>query len=373
MKLSPNLTPLNITYPSKKRIPKNLLNSPIAENFISNSKLLPFREQFASESYPHTIKHMHYQFGNIEKKRAVMFYYKKEPFRLVYSNAKDGFADKLMTTTPPRTKFPPTTVSSPIARSLREFALKWIVEEFFSNIDYMSFDEPILDGVNPDCFIIPSNQANKVLELNDRPDSSEKGCVDVKIDDGIFVEIKAFHQQTLIGEKEVLQSFNYAVKGGKAMLITTGTYGDYGTFDILNNADAIKNHKFGTEYDLAVYQEFMKAVKSKSRKLIRTVDMSHGQDSFDTRGIYISAATKLKKTYKYASYWPNRIEFKILQTPKEIMDFLSSDDKLGLVEPKAFWQLLKSKDLTKSAALFKRIRESYLEEIIMNPTLLYPR
>ena len=373
MKLSPNLTPLNIVYPSKKRIPQNLLNSPIAEQFKPESKLIPFREQFTNETHPHTIKHMHYQFGSIGKRRAVKFYYKKAPFRLVYSNVKDIFAEKLMTATPPRTNFPPTTVSSPIARSLREFALKWIVEEFFSKIGYMSFDEPILDGVNPDCFIIPSNQANKVLDLNDHPVLDEKGLIDVELKDAIFVEIKAYHQSSLIGEKEVLQSFNYAVKGGKAMLITTGTIGEYDSFDILNNAETIKNHQLGDEYDPEVYEDFVRAVKNKSRNLIKTIDMSHGQDSFDTRGIYISAGSKLKKTYKYTSSWPNQISYVKLRTPEAIQSFLSSDEKLGLVDPLAFWQLLKSQEQTKLAALFKRIQETYLEEIIMNPTLLYPR
>ncbi|WP_371803688.1 hypothetical protein [Candidatus Lokiarchaeum ossiferum] len=373
MKLSPNLTPLNIVYPTTKQIPKNLLNTPIAEQFVPESKLIPFREQFTNESHPHTIKHMHYQFGSINKRRAVKFYYKKKPYRLVYSSAKDAFAEKLMNATPPRTKFPPTTVSSPIARSLREFALKWIVEEFFSKIGYMSFDEPILDGVNPDCFIIPSNQANKVLDLNHNPVVDERGLTDVELKDAIFVEIKAYHQSSLIGEKEVLQSFNYAVKGRKAMLITTGTYGKYDSFNILNNSKNIQNHQLGEDYDPEVYEDFVQAVKNKSRKLIKKIDMGQGQDSFDTRGIYISAGSKLKKTYKYTSCWPNKITYVKLETPEAIKAFLSSDDKLGLVEPDAFWELLNSQKQTKLADLFKRIQQLYLEEIIINPTLLYPK
>jgi len=140
MNISALIKPLNIVYPNPKRIPKNLLKTPIAAEFKATSKLIPFREQYLNEEHPHTIKNIHYQYGKINRRRAVKYFYKKKPVKLVYSNNIDPYAKKLMDDFPPRVQFPPTTVSSPIARSLREIALKWILDKFFSEKVYITLD-----------------------------------------------------------------------------------------------------------------------------------------------------------------------------------------------------------------------------------------
>ncbi|MHA1646303.1 MAG: hypothetical protein ACTSVL_01920, partial [Promethearchaeota archaeon] len=375
MRISTNLTPLNFEYPLQKDIPKNLLNEPLGKKFIATSHLIPFKEQYASEERPHIIRHIHYQFGTINKRRALQFYYNKKPIKIVFSNKKDPLGSSLMASLPPRVKFPETTVSSSVARSLREFALKWIVEHFFNTFDYLCFDEPILDGVNPDCFMLPNSQAGKFLNIDtskiDTQDNPAK-MIDIELDNALFVEIKAYHHTSIVGEKEVLQAFNYAAKGGKALLLTTGSYGELDSFSILNES-RVNADNSPSEYAPEVWEEFTRNVKQKFKKLIKHINMKKSQDSFDTRGIYISASSKLKKIYKYTSTWPKEITYKILKTPEEIVGFFHSPEKLGLIEPEAFRKLLLQKNLPVSAELFENVRKSYLEEIIIDPTILYPK
>lgn len=379
MILSLPLKPLDIEYPSVSKIPKNLLNSSVALDFKATSKLIPFREQFAQEEFPHTIKYIHYQYGTINRRRVVQFYYKKKPTRITYSNSVDPFAHILMTSLPPRVKLPVTTISSTIARSLREIALKWIVDQLFSQKGYITFDEPILDTVNPDCLSIPATQAHKILQMSQEISNKEKDSNDprreIKLNNAIFVEIKAYHGSTFVGEKEVLQTFNYAMKGGKALLITSGTLSDLETFKILNDHE--KENKSDQDipkgFDVEIYSEFVKTVKKKNRKLIKKINFKTGQDAYDTKGIYLSAWKKLEKMHKYSINWPKTIKYTKLQTPDSILQFLKSPAKLGLIEPEAFHKLLKSLKLHKAAALFNQIRKRLIEEIMITPSILYPK
>ncbi len=412
MNISALIKPLNIVYPNPKRIPINLLTTPIAAEFKTTSKLIPFREQYLNEEHPHIIKNIHYQYGKIDRRRVVKYFYKKNPVKMVYSNNIDPYAKKLMDDFPPRVQFPPTTVSSTIARSLREHALKWIVDQFFSEKGYITFDEPILDTVNPDCLEIPATLGHKILQmskefddlnkLNKKSTISEKSkqskkpekpeklekleklenseklkipenfMKEIDLKNAFFVEIKAYHQSSIVGEKEVLQTFNYAMKGGKALLLTTGTLSDLKTLEILNNQDKNKDHDFSTGYEPEAYNNFVQTVKKKNRKLIKSINFKQGQDAYDTMGIYISAWNKLQKMHKYSVNWPSKIEYIKLKTPDSILKFIQSDDKLGLIEPEAFHKLLLANKLNKAANLFTRIRKSLLEEIIINPSLLYP-
>ncbi|MHA1746058.1 MAG: hypothetical protein ACTSWW_08655 [Promethearchaeota archaeon] len=383
MKLSTKLTQFLIDYPALENIPKNLLNTPTGKKFNPQSgKLIPFREQYANEAFPHKIRHCDYQFGTINKRRAIKFYHRKDPVKLVYSNQSDPFAKKLMAKSPPRTSFPATTVTSPIARSLREYALKWITDQFFSKLNYLTFDEPIVDGVNPDCLVVLASKAHQILHLNDTlsansntpKDKENSGSKGVEITDAMFVEIKAYHGSTLVGEKEVLQSFNYATKGGKTLLLTTGKLGDLKALDIINDAPENPNYDYSQGYEPDVYAAFSQEVKRKNRALIKRIDMAASQDSFDTRGIYISASTKIKKAYKYTKNWPRKVEYTILSSSDHIMEFLTSADHqgLGLVESAAFVELLRQFKLESAATLFENVRDRYLEEIVMDPTLLYP-
>jgi hypothetical protein len=377
MKLSPDLKPLIFNYPKPKKIPPNLIDSSLNKEFHPTKKRYTFKEQYANEHSPHRIGHIEYQFGTIKGRKAVKFYLEKQQIRLVYSEPADPYCVELMQQTPPRTTFPPNSVSSTIARSLRELALKWVVDHFFSHLNYMVFDEPILDGVNPDCFVLPISQAHEIVKLDTQKIKHTTGTgqtmVDVEIKNGLFVEIKAYHGTSIVGEKEVLQAFNYAAKGGKALLITSGTLGDLDTLKIFNEQENNHDHDFTTGYEPEIYQKFSKAVKKKFRQMIRKIDLRVSQDSYDTRGIYISVASKLGKIYKYTSTWPKKVTYKLLKSPRAIIDFIKVGEGLGIVEPSAFEDLLTSQKLSQAAGLFKRICDTYLEEIIVNPPLLYPQ
>lgn len=371
MLISTSLAQLKTNYPTEKQIPRNLLHLPQADLFISESKLIPFREQYANETRPHVIRHIHYRYGKIKKRRATMYYFDKQPVRLIYSGEKDPLVKQMMNDFPPRVNFPPNTVSSPIARSLREIGLKWIVEKFFASLNYLTFDEPILEEVTPDCFVFPAAKAHKILEISGQKTDQPNNLTKLEIDDALFVEIKAYHQSTKVGEKEVLQSYNYAIKGGKAMLITTGEIDDLSALEILNQ-NGLDSADDEETYSEEVFEEFVSKVKSKNRRHVKKIDMRSSQDSFDTRGIYLSAHKKLKKIYRYTKHWPEKIQYKLLQTPAQIMEFLTSTDKLGIVIPSAFKELLTMRDMEPVADLFSQIQKRYLEEIIIKPDYLYP-
>ena len=371
MMISTTLAQLKTNYPTEKQIPRNLLYLPEEKLFISESKLIPFKEQYANESRPHVIRHIHYQYGKIKRRRATMYYYNKHPVRLVYSGEEDPLVNQMMNDSPPRVNFPPNTVSSSIARSLREIGLKWVVEKFFASINYLCFDEPILEEVTPDCFVFPAAKAHKILEISGQKTDHPNNLTKLDIDDALFVEIKAYHQSTNVGEKEVLQTNNYAIKGGKALLITTGEIDDLSSLEFLNQQGQESPNDQET-YSKSVYEEFLQQVKSKNRRYVKDIDMSSSQDSFDTRGIYLSAHKKLQKIYRYTKKWPGKIQYTLLQTPAQIMEFLTSPDKLGIIYPKAFKELLILRGMEPVADLFTQIQTRYLEEIIIRPDYLYP-
>ena len=116
---------------------------------------------------------------------------------------------------------------------------------------------------------------------------------------------------------------------------------------------------------------FLEALTTKYRKWTKSIDLSLGQDSWDTRGIYISAPTKVKKYLSLEENW-HQISYQRLSHPVDILRFLTSDERLGIVEPQAIMDLLIQRGLTSEAGLMERIRSSYLEEVIVNPPLLYP-
>jgi hypothetical protein len=410
MKLQSNFVPFSMNYPPKATLPENLLPKISFKLFKSKSRLIPFTEQFLNEQTSHLIRHIHYEHGTINQKPALCFYWKKQPIKLVYKSEGDSLSTYLMGNNPPKTKFPPTTVSPPIARTLREVGLKWVVDQFFSHFNYVVFDEPQLEEVTPDLLVFPAVEAGKLLNstvnLNSKDRSKSNGSfVDIDLKRAIFIELKAFHQSTLVGEKEVLQTFNYAQKGGKALLITTGTFGNLNCFSLLNtvlaqpsNGSCVPaNHSTAStnqnesspdiKTENSVMEEseesenppssrfshFISAVKSKFKGLVKTLDMTQSQDMYDTRGIYISASTKLNKLFRYADQWGHSVDFRMLTTPAEIVGFLKSSESLGLVDPDAFYALLLEQSLNSAAELFQQIRSRWLEEIVINPTLLYPK
>ncbi len=382
MKLGINIEPLSIKYPPIDDLPKDLLEKGEEGKFRATHKIKPFLEQYQSEKHPHKISHIHFQFGNIGGKWVTKMFHKKKPVRIVYSNANDPLLEEMKKEMPSIVNFPPATSSTPIARTFREMGLKWIAEQFFASINYLAFDEPILYTVNPDLLVIPHEEANTILKhCNSDPDpkntkngqnQNHHDICDIELDNPCFVEIKAYPEITEIGEKEVLQSFNYSVLGGRTLLLTTGSIGDLNTIKILNE-DPKLNDQEEEGYDQKIYKKFVKEVGNKYRKKIHEIDLHQGQDSYDTRGIYISAKSKLKKMYKYTKNWPNTISFKILTSPESILTFIKNGEGLGIIEPQAFSDLLLEKKLSKAAHLFENIRKRSIEEIILNPTLLYPK
>jgi hypothetical protein len=239
--------------------------------------------------------------------------------------------------------------------------------------DYLMFDEPTLEQVTPDCLVVPAIKGNKILEIAGKETKHPNNLTELDIKDALFVEIKAYHKTTKVGEKEILQTYNYGIKGGKAILITTGELDRFDKLDMLKDIE-LEPVKDGEEmvFQEAAYQEFIRQVKSKNKGHIKALDMSISQDSYDTRGIYYSAHKKLQKIHKYTKDWPEGFQYSLLDSPQKILDFLTSEETLGIVKSGAFLKLLQQKGLDKAADLFFQIQERYLEEIIVNPSFLYP-
>jgi hypothetical protein len=347
------LQQLSIKYPQSDDIPVNLIDQPIHTSFQSNSKFSPLREQFANEAAPHNIRGIQYRYGYIKKRRVVEYILNKKPVRMVYTDDRDRFLEDQMRGYPLRVKIPPLVAPTPIARRFREFALKWVVQRFFDALGYIAFDEPqILLGenefVNPDLVLLPKTKLNAIGD----------GINDIKVIspdmDAIFVELKAFHESTIVGEKELLQCFNYSVHGEKALLITTGT------LDLLNI--------FPFEKSL---DDLIPLVTEKYHHLAKAVDMSLGQDAFDTRGIYRSAAEKVQKMKRYTKKW-GAIRFDQLSNYDEIAHFLHSDVAFAICDAQQFKDILLKHNFAIEGSLFDAVQSYLLEDIIINPTLLYP-
>jgi hypothetical protein len=166
--------------------------------------------------------------------------------------------------------------------------------------------------------------------------------------------LKAYNQITNLAEKEIMQAFNYAMYGGKALLITTGT---------LKLSDIIPYH--------GSYEDLLNVLAVKYDNLAKEVDLSLGQDAFDSRGIYRSANEKLKKIQRHVNNW-TPIDYELIKDPIGLKNFPQSKFRLGVVEPSAFEAALVQQQLGSEASLFDQIRSAYLEEIIVNPTILYP-
>lgn len=388
MKINPNIELLSVIFPEdNSEVPENLLHTPLAKDFKKSSGFIPLLEQYAKEEKPHRFRHINIQYGNINGRRAVKIFLDREPMKLVYSHEKDPYIEEFFKDFPPKVIPPSGCVPSSLARTFREIALKWVAERFFDNLtpSFLSFDEPIIHGVNPDLLCMPTTKAHEILTMAHKHGNSEKNLnphqnlVEMKLDDALFVEIKAFHGDTTITEKEILQSFNYANFGGKALLLTTGHFGEYDdTFSILNEAS--EKHKETKEgYDEESYEAFKSAVKKKYGVLQKNLDMRRGQDSWDNKGIYLSAHKKIKTLYKYTQHWHHKVEYKWLETPEQILDFINKskdeidlDVNLGLIRPDAFVELCDQLNLPCVGELFQNIRNLTIEEIMIEPYLLYP-
>ena len=114
--LGNNFVPLSVGYPAIDQIPTNFIDENARSLFHSTSRLLPFREQFQNESTPHILKYIQYQFGEFNNRKAIRYYYNKQPVRLAYSDLKNPFLAHLMRQHPSYTKFPPLTANSSTAQ-----------------------------------------------------------------------------------------------------------------------------------------------------------------------------------------------------------------------------------------------------------------
>jgi hypothetical protein len=240
-----------------------------------------------------------------------------------------------------------------------------VVTRLFETLNYVSFDEPQLEEVTPDLLLMSQEDANTLIKELENKEISDNAfqCSSLSkssesqaycFNHSLFVEIKAYHESTICAEKEFLQAFNYGIKGEKALLITSGELDRMELVESLNNFD-----------------QFLESVTKKYRQLAKTVDLRQGQDSWDTRGIYLSALGKIKKFEKKNESWGD-ISYTRLTNPLDVLKFLTSPAHLGILEPTALYELLIQRNLLPEANLLKNIQKATIEEIMINPTLLYP-
>ena len=82
----------------------------------------------------------------------------------------------------------------------------------------------------------------------------------------------------MCAERELLQAYNYAVKGEKALLITTGALD---SMDLLNQFDTP--------------EAFLEALTTKYRKWTKSIDLSLGQDFLGYAGNLYQCPYKSQK------------------------------------------------------------------------------
>ncbi len=102
-----------LDIPQSTKFRQILLMKTLKACFILPHVFFPFREQFQNESTPHILKYIQYQFGEFNNRKAIRYYYNKQPVRLAYSDLKDPFLAHLMRQHPSYTKFPPLPLIVP--------------------------------------------------------------------------------------------------------------------------------------------------------------------------------------------------------------------------------------------------------------------
>ncbi len=225
------------------------------------------------------------------------------------------------------------------AQNQRETCLTKVVGNLFTKLGFEHEIEPCLANKTPDLLV-------------------------TRKDLGWFIELKAFFGSFICGEPEIAQAMEYTrisknecAEGKlqqfkvppKVMLITTGRLVSRRDVAFRKRGNA-KNH-----------------VRSRYFGMIKRLSKSKTLDDRNAMGMYRGAVKKFeKKKFNPEAhiYWLYKWE--------EFMDFLENPDKTdGLLIPeRSFRQILHHNDLHDENQYFNRIRNTPLEHLIADKSLL---
>ncbi len=237
------------------------------------------------------------------------------------------------------------------ARFQREECLMEIVRSYFEKLGYTIEFEPRLDHNTPDVLVTKGKHL----------------C---------YIELKAYFRKTIVGEPEVAQLLKYysiaqnfseiteKVAAGeiyppKFMLIHSGKLIPFSENSLFN----------GELKEIHSKEKMKKFIDKKYREHLKELGRPNNMESRDTRFIYYKAADKFKK-YSVDFEQPPKVQQ--LNKPKRLDRLIEAQNEFDifLIPSRIFSQILFLANLRHERTKFTRLRNSWLERLILDKSHL---
>lgn len=303
------------------------------ENIHTTSKIIPYKDH--CRSWHRT--RISYQFAEVNGKKAMKYFidHKYIDTKLKEDkNNKDYF-----------TFYPYGGQELPAAQFQREECLMKICTHLFEKLGFTIQIEPNLDVLTPDMLI-------------------QKDGLD------LYIELKAYTRDTIVGDPEITQTMKYFEMAQrlhqlkikkmerspkiKAILVTTGK---------LINFNQSVFSKTNAEMEAHVESFYEKFISP--RRHAKTLD------ELSSRSIYVQAVKKLLRNIKIGLN-PMNTKFMYKADVSKVKEILFEPNEFEVIAFNAdiFGQFLLREGLKKEFEKFELIRDSSLEELIINRHLL---
>lgn len=303
------------------------------EKIQTTSKILPYKDHCRSW---HKTR-ISYQFARVEGKEAMKYFIDNKYIDTKLkedTNNKDYF-----------TFYPYGGQELPAAQFQREECLMTICTHLFEKLGFTIQIEPNLDVLTPDMLI-------------------QKDGLD------LYIELKAYTRDTIVGDPEITQTMKYFEMAQrlhqlkikkmerspkiKAILVTTGK---------LINFNQSVFSKTNAEMEAHVQSFYDKFISP--RRQAKTLD------ELSSRSIYVQAVKKLLRNIKIGLN-PMNTKFMYKANVSKVKEILFEPNEFEVIAFNAdiFHQFLIKEGMTKEAEKFDLIRDSSLEELIINRHLL---
>ena len=303
------------------------------EKIQTTSKILPYKDHCRSW---HKTR-ISYQFARMDGKKAMKYFIDKKYIDTKLEedkNNKDYF-----------TFYPYGGQELPAAQFQREECLMNVCSNLFKKLGFTVQIEPNLDVLTPDMLV-------------------------QKDDLNLYIELKAYTRDTIVGDPEITQTMKYFEMAQrlyqleikkmerspniKAILVTTGK---------LINFNQSVFSKTNAEMEAHVENFYNKFITP--RRQAKTLDQ------LSSRSIYVQAVKKLIRNIKIG-LTPMNTKFMYKKDISKVKDILFEPNEFEVIAFNAdiFGQFLKKEGLNKEFKKFELIRDSSLEELIINRHLL---
>jgi len=237
------------------------------------------------------------------------------------------------------------------ARFQREECLMEIVRSYFEKFGYSIEFEPRLNQNTPDILVTKGKHL----------------C---------YIELKAYFRKTIVGEPEVAQLLKYysiaqnfpeisekvavgEIYPPKFLLINSGSLIPFSENSIFN----------GELKDIQSKEKQIKFIDKKYQDYLKELGRPNNMESRDTRFIYYKAADKFKKYYVEFESPP---KVRQLNKPKRLDKLIEAQNKYDviLIPSRIFSQILFLANMRHERTKFTRLRNSWLERLILDKSHL---